>query len=99
MAASSSRLPLAAFPKGWWDDPCLLIEANSGGPDTGAFGDFSDSHFSLDLKRTLTFRSLSRRCKEYCEKEKYLRTALGWRYCLRNLHIGRTRRSMMGSAC
>src|SRR6516225_3507416 len=47
--------PLAALPKSWREDSRLLIEANRRGVETCTPGDFSNSHFSLDLKCALRF--------------------------------------------
>jgi hypothetical protein len=45
--------PLAALPESWREDSRLLIEANRRGAKTCTPGDFSNSHFSLDLKCAL----------------------------------------------
>src|SRR5215470_2524173 len=45
--------PLAALPESWREDSRLLIETNRRGAETCTPGDFSNSHFSIDLKCAL----------------------------------------------
>src|SRR5215472_348621 len=67
----------APSPKGWWEDPCLLIEANSRGPDAGASGDFSNSHLSLDLKCALRFSiPFLEDARKFCEREGHGRNSI-----------------------
>src|SRR5215469_133580 len=47
--------PLAALPESRREDSRLLIETNRRGTETCTPGDFSNSHFSLDLKCALRF--------------------------------------------
>jgi hypothetical protein len=45
--------PLAAPPERWREDSRLLIKTNRRGAETRTPGDFTNSHFSLDLKCAL----------------------------------------------